>query len=337
MLTIFALTLGLQVVLTSCEGPEGPAGPQGPIGGDGSVVCGACHNLSTDLLQKIAQYEYSIHATGGTAIRSTTASCANCHSHEGFLEYMETGAVAAGIPVPLQPNCRTCHPIHESYTLADYAVSYTDPFELAITGSSYDIGTGNLCANCHQPRTLSPDITVGGPDVNITSYRWGYHHGPQGALYVGEGGYRIPGSMAYPASTGSKHMPLLDNSCVDCHMTAGYGTESGGHTWNMRNAAGAANVKACDGCHTGATNFDIMGGQTEIEHMLDSLKTLLTDAGIYGYQGSYIYAGTYTADEAGCYLNYQFLEEDRSLGVHNYSYAKALLTNSIEFLAKKKK
>ncbi|HRZ78215.1 MAG TPA: hypothetical protein P5248_12645, partial [Bacteroidales bacterium] len=213
MLTIFALVLGLQVVLTSCEGPEGPAGPQGPIGGDGSVVCGACHNLSTDLLQKITQYEYSIHATGGTAIRSTTASCANCHSHEGFLEYMETGTVAAGIPVPLQPNCRTCHPIHETYTVADYALTYADPFVLNITEekASFDIGKGNLCANCHQPRVLDPKISVGGPDLTITSYRWGYHHGPQAALYVGEGGYRIPGSMPYPATTGSKHMALLDN------------------------------------------------------------------------------------------------------------------------------
>ena len=42
--------------------------------------------------------------------------------------------------------------------------------------------------------------------------------------------------------------------------------------------------------------------------------------------------GTYSTTLAGAALNYRFIEEDRSKGVHNFEYARALLTNSIESL-----
>jgi hypothetical protein len=340
LLSIFGLFLAFQVLmLTSCEGPEGPAGPQGPVGADGSAICGDCHNLTTDLYAKIIQYEASTHRLGGNYERSTT-SCAKCHTHEGFMEYLETGAIAENINNPTPVNCRTCHPIHESYTQADYALRTVAPFELDIlaTKQTFDMGNGNICANCHQPRVASPMPEVGGADVTITSYRWGYHYSSQAAMMVGEGGLRIPGSIDYNTLS-AKHYNNLQNGCVDCHMANAYGSQAGGHTFNVSydyHGTITPNMAACTDCHSGATSFDIMGGQTEIAMLLDSLKSLMTDAGIYGYNGSYIYPGTYSAEDAGCYLNYQFVYADHSLGVHNTSYARALLTNSIEHLNAKK-
>jgi hypothetical protein len=41
-------------------------------------------------------------------------------------------------------------------------------------------------------------------------------------------------------------------------------------------------------------------------------------------------AGTYTPEVAGAVLNYKALSEDRSLGVHNPSYVKRVLQNTME-------
>ena len=41
---------------------------------------------------------------------------------------------------------------------------------------------------------------------------------------------------------------------------------------------------------------------------------------------------TMTMNQAGGIFNYKFVEEDLSGGMHNFSYAKKLLENSIESL-----
>lgn len=334
LLTIFGLVLAAQVVmLTSCEGPEGPEGPQGPVGEDGSAICGDCHDMTTDLYAKVIQYEASIHRTGGNYERSTVG-CAHCHTHEGFLEQLETGAVAEDIFNPTPINCRTCHPIHETYTQADYALRGTEAFELAFMddGVTYDMGNANVCSRCHQPRTPDPMPEVGGADVTIGSPYWGYHHGPQAAIMVGEGGVRLPGSIDYN-SVANKHYESVDDGCVDCHMAKAFGSQAGGHTFNVTyfyHGSTTPNMAACTDCHSGATNFDILGGQTEIHGLLDSLYTLLVAEGVIADGDHRITPGTYTAEQAAAFLNWQIMEEDRSLGVHNLGYTRAILVNTIE-------
>ena len=193
-LTIAALFF-MGMVLTSCT-KEGPQGPPGADGENGVATCGQCHDLSTDLYAKIIQYQNSTHLNGGNYERST-ASCAGCHTHEGFLDRMDAGVFNASMDVndPTPPNCRTCHDIHVTYTDADYAISYADAATLWIDDTySTDFGAGNICGNCHQARLLSPtpDPTTG-DSVTITSSRWGYHHGPQYNMLVGQGGYHAAG------------------------------------------------------------------------------------------------------------------------------------------------
>ncbi|MEZ4907232.1 MAG: hypothetical protein R2771_06255 [Saprospiraceae bacterium] len=45
-----------------------------------------------------------------------------------------------------------------------------------------------------------------------------------------------------------------------------------------------------------------------------------------------VVTGTYPVDYVGAYFNWIMLEEDRSVGVHNPNYTRALLKNSIEAL-----
>jgi hypothetical protein len=325
------------IALSSCtkEGPTGPAGADGKDGKDGAATCGECHNLSTDLYAKIIQYEASTHANGGNFERATT-SCAPCHTHEGFLETRPTQLTAtlAEIMDPTPPNCRTCHPIHKTYTAADYDVRYKDATKLFIDNTkSHDMGKGNICTSCHQPRPMNPVVTVGGPDITIASSntRWGYHYGIQAAMIIGTGGYEYPGGnyTTPPAS----HKNDVEDGCIECHMGKAFGAEAGGHTWMMKYNDGAnANVSVCTTCHPGITNFDVNGVQTEITDLLDSLKTILIAENIYNATNDLIKPGTYSADKAGAYLNYKYVYYDGSHGVHNYEYAKALLTNAINAL-----
>lgn len=337
------LTVVVTLMISSCtkEGPMGPAGTNGKDGkdgADGNATCGACHDLSVDLYAKIMQYDASTHAVGGNFERNGT-TCAICHTHQGFLEYLETGNRFTAVTVqdPVAVNCRTCHKIHETYSAADYALRVESAFKLDINEADVDFGKSNLCARCHQPRIPEPEFDPTADSITITSYRWGYHHATQAAMLSQTGGYEVPGSLSY-AKPASSHMSTVTELCTECHMAPAFGIEAGGHTWNMEynvsatTGVGTPNIIACTPCHTGLTNFNYNNVQTDITLLLDSLKNVLVAEGImYSTGGSwYIKAGKYTTEQAGWYLNYQFVKEDYSLGVHNSKYAKALLVNTIE-------
>jgi len=208
---------------------------------------------------------------------------------------------------PTPPNCRTCHEIHNTYTDADFTLRTTDPVTLYVSGDTFDFGDGNLCANCHQPRATGP--TVGGGEVEVTSTHWGPHHGPQSASFLGIGAYNTP-------TTVSPHYQVVENGCPQCHMV------------DARHEMTPA-VAACTPCHAGATNFDIDGVQTEVEGMIEELGGMLQDAGLLDDAGHPV-VGTYPEAQAGALWNYISVEEDRSMGVHNPAYLKAMLQAGID-------
>jgi hypothetical protein len=220
--------------------------------------------------------------------------------------------------------------IHETFDISDYDLRTTAPVTL-INGGTVDFGKGNLCINCHQSRPYDLPV-VGSDSTTISSSRWGTHHGPQSTLVFGLGGYEVPGSLEY---TNSPHKDLLADGCVSCHMANAFGDSGGGHTFNMNYTShgdAIPNVIACTPCHAGASDFNINGGQEEIEALLVELEELLIEKGVLNPATGLWRTGTYPSDVAGAALNWIFLEEDRSKGVHNYEYARALLTNSIEAL-----
>jgi hypothetical protein len=349
--TFLVLALGTSMV--GCKGDKGDMGPAGPAGdagtqgvkgdagdkgdpGDpGTATCANCHNVSTDVKARILQWEHSTHAMGGNFERNGT-SCAPCHTHEGFREVLVTGqentAAAPSNPSPVQ--CRTCHNIHKNYDQTDWDLAVTTPYTFA-EGGTYDKGASNLCVRCHHPRPTTPFPEVGGADVSITSSRYGPHHGPQGALLAGVGGYKVSGSLPY---TNTAHTTMVTNGCVTCHMAEAYGAQSGGHTMSMAydyHGSVVENVAGCTGCHSGLTNFDVNGAMTEIETLLGQLETKLVDAGIWDATTQLVKASSsapqvLSANKAGALFNFQFIREDASKGAHNPKYAKALLQNAIE-------
>jgi hypothetical protein len=328
----FVLLALLALVLAACAGaagepgPAGPAGPPGPEGPQGppgeaatadELSCTVCHTDTTLLTGKATAWSESVHGTGEAYVRGTSAGCAGCHSGGAFSEMVAAGlspdTVEAGDPNPTRQDCRACHAIHTTYTGEDWALETTDPVELyAFEGETYDGGEGNLCANCHQPRRQI-DAAVEG-EVEITSTHWGPHHGPQSAMLLGlAGAGDVEGSP-------SAHYQMVENTCVACHLG-----ENDNHTFEP-------DVAACQACHSGAEDFDINGTQTEVQALIDELEEGLVAKGWLDEEGHPAVTSVPEAEAAALWNWIYVAHEDKSLGVHNPAYTRALLEAGLEAL-----
>lgn len=327
------------IFAASCTGPEGPAGPSGSDGSDGTdgtdgvdgnVTCLVCHSATTiEAIQ--GQFAMSVHRAGLNAVdyAGGRASCAECHSHEGFVQYATFGSVAGNITNPTAWKCNTCHGLHKTFEGQDYALRLSDPINPKYDPeSTMDLmGNSNLCANCHQSRRAEPNMTNPGEETfEITSSHYGPHHGAQANVVAGVGFAEIEGSVAYPTPGNSNHLTMA--SCTGCHM-GDFAERQGGHSW-------IPTLASCNDCHSEQSeDFNYGGVQTEVHEKLITLRDKLIELGVVEGDEEHGYhpvVGTYPMAQARAFFNWVGLEEDRSLGVHNPKYVKALLTNSIEAL-----
>lgn len=310
-------------------GADGNDGADGKDGADGNVTCLSCHS-GTNMESKAAEFAMSVHSSGAIAVdyAGGRQSCARCHSHEGFTQFTVFNAVLGDITNPSAWECGTCHGLHKSFESKDYALRATLPVIAVSDGTILDLkGNSNLCGTCHQSREKEPNKAIPGETFRITSPYYGPHYSTQANILLGVGLAEIPGAVAYPAPNSGKH--LTQASCVGCHM-APFSKKQGGHTFNP-------NLDACNSCHGATdTNFNYGGVQTEVEQLLEQLTEILVELKVIQYdEGSAHHApivGTYPMIQAQAFFNWKGIKEDRSLGVHNPKYVKALLQNSIKAL-----
>ncbi len=309
------------------DGINGIDGTDGIDGVDGVGVqeCIACHS-DTHRDPIYAAYDLSGHAAGGAVgYAGSRASCAQCHSNEGYLEY-QTKGTTQDYTNPTRIDCKTCHSSHKTFDFendgADYALRNTDSETLLIDGiTMIDFeGTSNMCISCHQPRNSYP-VPTGTDPIEITSKRYGPHHGPQSSVLEGILTANIVGSEGYPGSgANGDNTHRKGASCVSCHMGASEDTATGTHTW-------WPTENTCTACHTNGAPSEVTGYTADMA----TLKQLLIDKGIL-LEDDYVVTGTFPATEVQAVWNYRTLLEDKSNGVHNPKLAKALLKNSIEAL-----
>ena len=340
------------------DGVDGVDGIDG-VDGVGVQVCIDCHS-DTHRDGIWDAYLKSNHGgqpgySDNSWARGTSESCAACHNNEGFIQYIETGAVAVGgynVSNPL--NCTGCHDVHTSFDFEndgnDYAVRTSEGVNLRVFAEDdvlpdYTIDYGNLsnlCVNCHQPRTGTPQPDANGKYKN-TSTHWGPHHGPQSALLEGLLGAYSTFTLveAIPAVKQAAHRTQT-GACIECHME---GTSDGsyGHTWEP---AGTN----CMECHSTSnieelvvTGFDsdmaTLKGLLEnvVGQALDGSNNPLFEAdgvtpvpvvGIVSEDNEPV-KGLFDLKDAEAAWNYLYLLEDKSKGRHNPNYAKSLIKNSI--------
>lgn len=277
----------------------------------GDLTCTQCHNDTTLIVSKQAQFgRVSLHGTGEAYVRGESASCAGCHGSEGAKARIEAGLPphdpsVEGITNVSPYNCRTCHQIHTTYTLADFTLTGNEqPAPMEMTGGTYDGGAGNLCANCHQIRNELPVAAGGNIDLG-TNTRFGTHYGVESQMLLGVGGLGVEGNP-------SAHYGMVEDTCVGCHMG-----EELSHTYEPE-------VERCQACHADAEDFNINGVQTEIEEKLTEVHDKLVASGIMNDEGRSI-PGVYPEGVASAMWNYKLVEYDQSKGVHNSAFARALL------------
>jgi len=280
------------------------------------LSCADCHNASSLITGKQTEWATSVHGTGTAYLRATSADCAGCHSGNGFQEMVEAGEnpsqVETGQTDPTRQDCRACHMIHETYSMADFGLTTVKPVAMfAVEGATFDGGEGNLCATCHQPRREFPEPENG--IITGISSHWGPHHGPQSAMLLGVAGAGVTGPV-------SPHYGAVDNTCVGCHLGA-----TDNHTFEPE-------VATCKRCHPEATSFDYKGVQTEIEDLGDQLGALLLNAGLINENSEDGHPTVTEApvDQAAALYNWLYvMHEDKSMGVHNPEYARALLEEGL--------
>jgi hypothetical protein len=287
------------MILVSCEGPMGVAGK------DANETCKECHN-GTVVEAKVLEFEHSVHFEGEAFVRGTSAACAPCHSHQGFLYVAKNNTPATFVADPANPgkflnsyivdnattglpgriSCFTCHSnLHTTYTAEDFRpLTNEAPVSMSMWGGTKSIDfakkEGNLCAKCHQPRPVTASsgnvinhaILVSEKTSNFNqasiAYRTGTHYGTQGAMAAGVGGIEF--------GTGYSNSAHVANaSCSSCHMATPTGM-TGGHSY-------IPNFNGCNvsGCHTNmsATNATYTAAVNDIETKLEQLAAKINAIG----------------------------------------------------------
>ena len=358
---------------TAIEGPAGIDGIDGVDGidgidgidGVGVQECIDCH-ASSHRTGIFDAYYTAPHATGSSwSYAGTRESCAACHNNAGFIDYIETGAVAVGGYSESKPlNCTGCHSVHRSFDFEndgnDYAVRTLDPVDFKVFAENdalpdyvLDYGNAsNMCANCHQPRRGAPTVGDYPGKYLQTSGHWGPHHGAQTALLEGLLGAYSTFTLVenIPAVKQAAHRTNTD-ACIDCHMR--HTTDgSFGHSY-------MPSRNNCNDCHGGnAQDLEVAGLQADMETLGALLEQVVGQA-IDNDRNSPTYrepifeadgvtpvpvvgilhkdsdgewhpqTGLFDLTDAEAAWNFLLIYEDNSRGIHNPDYAKSLIKNSI--------
>lgn len=308
------------------NGQDGMDGADGQDGASGTTECASCHNVATSEAVH-ASYLYSGHAAGGAVgYAGSRASCAECHSNEGYIDYAINGSTnELGYENPTPISCTTCHGQHTTFDFEndgyDYALRMPGAVVL-MTDDSYTINyenASNNCAFCHQPRR-TPPVDDGNGMYAVTSSHWGPHHGPQSTFLEGIQGAEMAGSINYPAPATGIHR--TGSSCTECHMGESSGDIDGEHTW-------IATSTACTQCHPSGAPDGVAGLEDDMATLLHELEAV----GILHEDDMgevHPVVGEYSIEDAEAAWNYLLIMEDNSKGTHNPGYVKALMNNSLE-------
>lgn len=273
----------------NCHGPQVTEDDNSPAHGlDGvavgnprvslsSDVCGSCHGEPTRH-SRFQQWQLSGHANYELAIdEGTSASCARCHSGNGFLAWLpillgeQPGDPLADLPTPLgwtkdevhPQTCVTCHDPHANGTTTGVATNATvrisgDTPRLIAGFQATSVGSGAICMTCHNSRRgLRNDSTFTLADASRAP-----HPGVQADVLMGENAFLV--------NTGVRgRHSLIEDTCVNCHMErtpppADLSYQLGGtnHTFYAR-------PEICSQCHTG---LDVTNLQHAFETVLEDLK-----------------------------------------------------------------
>jgi hypothetical protein len=326
--------------------------------------CNQCHD-DAPTHQQGTEWYVSGHANT-TRIPSGSASrwdCVGCHTANGFIDRItnlgNTNAYTTNTTYSAIA-CQTCHEPHGQTTptndshLIRIMGSVTMPDGTVVTNA----GEGALCLECHHNRNGSATNQLVayplGKNTWFGGSSFGPHDGPQGDMIEGVNAFTY--GQTIPSSP---HRYVVTNLCVGCHMQTVAKTDpaflqAGGHTFNMSYNLVTTNgatlvtnsydkVDVCVQCHGPIPSFNfqtadyngdgvIQGVQDEVQSLLNTLSTLLPNSsGVIdgSVKTSLSVTTNWTQQQLKAAYNWQFVNNDGSLGVHNAPYAVGIIKASI--------
>jgi len=257
-------------------------------------------------------------------------------------------------------------------TFAPVSLIVDESVVLDATNDSDPMGASNACISCHQPRHEGPtgleaEYTIDsghwgphhGPQATLVEGIEGYEFSNIGISAAGTSGHSEGSSCVacHMSEGGHTWEPSTPTSvtCTKCHDAK---TEVAGFEPDMLTLAGQlATVEGWEYKYSvlrddsldpvlDADNklqfLDANGDITKESSMyvieLDDNGDKITEVVIGAVHsdspnpGFYGMGATFTSDQAGAAFNYIYLTEDKSKGVHNPDYAKALIAQSIDAL-----
>lgn len=296
--------------------------------------------------------------------------CVQCHTDYGFMARIDYTGTNATTFAPTNTinttyaaiGCQTCHEPHGNTLPNDenpHLIRTLTPVTFGDGTVITNAGESELCIECHHSRD-------GGASNNVIAYAagaltwpggssFGPHDGVQGDMI--EGVNAITYGQVIPSSA---HRQTVTNLCVGCHMQAVAATDpaflqAGGHTFEMTYnvvSNGVTNVMdktdVCAQCHGTLTTFNfpvedyantgtIQGVQTEVQILLNQLSALLpnTNGMLDGLVKSVPSSPpkTWTMAQLEAAYNWQYVNNDGSLGIHNAPFATGILKASIANLS----
>ncbi len=311
------------------------------------VGCGQCHS-GPPHNPFYEDWSRGAHGILEAPAISNGGTCLQCHEGRtaeqrfgGSDVFVEANATAA-MPI----GCVTCHNPHGS--------SNTHEVRESITVRD----TTNLCIQCHKRNSVPDTANTRGP------------HSPQGPTFLGTSGWR-PAGFSWDSTNITTHSNPAANPtlCATCHVaTLDVNNGAGQLAWHYTghsfyaipcvDTAGIDSTNACDvsarsfaacatsGCHSSA---DVARGlyeslDTETKYLAGILWTDVNgngkiDAGDTGLLTK-VPATEFKRDSIitvaeGALFNVQLLTADRSHGVHNPPYFRALLIATIQAVQSK--
>ena len=306
-----------------------------------SLLCAECHEQATEWVFAGHSDEESRAFTYPTG--PGRESCAQCHTGLGYIDF------AAGVPQaerrtdPQVITCWICHQPHGSSNpniMRVYdEVTIPSPGEpdLHVSGAE----EAATCMVCHNGRR-APD------DGSLTPH---YALGASTLLGINGIDFGATIDLSFHALDPPGDTNVL---CMTCHMapTPAFGEPGhkkvGGHSFNIVYHSpgdpddGVENaVNACGGCHGGletvnrpVADYDgdgtAEGVQDEVQALLDLVFVEIHEKGAV-FLGHYPYWDLDEVDPPNLALvedaiwNYEFVDNDGSLGVHNTGYSVGLL------------
>jgi hypothetical protein len=323
--------------------------------------CAQCHD-SLDHHYKTAEWKNSRHAVATrTPSGPTRINCVRCHTAPGFKQFIEhagdTNTYATNT-VYEAITCAACHDPHDASNPHQLrsANIYTLPEGTTVT----NVGLGGLCMECHHSRNGSASNNIANYQLGKPTWAGGSSFGVHDSTAgdVVEGVNAITYGKVIPSGA---HSYSVSNVCVGCHMQSVVSTDpaftkAGGHTFSMNYTVVTNNVTnvvdkvdVCVKCHGPITEFNMVrkdyngdgvieGIQTEVEHLLDRLSTMLPGTN-YVANGNYVADGkvktslsvktNWPVKFLNAAWNWQLVDVEGSHGIHNAPFVIGVLKASI--------